>query len=259
MSEATRPGKLFRSLPLDAEAVLHVPGSDEHHDDRLRILVAAQRLDRVESHRRVPRALCVEHGLPRGVVHAGVKSFFAEGRLEEAEVVGVLRVDLRRNVSGLLRRQAREALLAHRRDDLPWSIDGEERKAAVPGEEEDVAVVEPVVAPAPVPPRGLQELLLGEPAGRPVLEGRLRGVRVHLEADRDLPPGAHELLEDAPLDAVRVHVGVALSDQEQPHAFEPPRQLRRRRARLPSRVSVIASSTTGASRSRRAGSPIGRR
>ena len=55
------------------------------------------------------------------------------------------------------------------------------------GEQEDVAVVEPVVAPVLVPAREADEPLLGQQAVAPLVEEALLGVGIHLEADHDVP------------------------------------------------------------------------
>ena len=73
--------------------------------------------------------------------------------------------------------QTLEAFVAHRRDDLAGSVDRDERQPAVARVEKDVAVVEPVVAPAPVPARGLEERVLGQLPGDPVVERGLRRCR----------------------------------------------------------------------------------
>ncbi len=205
-----------------------MPRPREDNDGGLRIVVPEQRLHGIPTHRRVPGALGVQHRLPLLVVHRGVKALVVEARLEEAQVVGIAGVDLGRDVRGFLGRQSPEALLAHGRDDVPGRVDGDHPQPVVAGEKKDIAVVEPVVAPIPVPPRDREEFVLGESAGAPVVEGFLLRVRKHLEADRDLPPRSMELFDHAPLDAVGVHVGVALAHDHEPRGGEPPGQVGRR-------------------------------
>jgi hypothetical protein len=66
----------------------------------------------------------------------------------------------------------------------------------VAGEQEDVAVVEPMVAPVLVPARQLQEALLGEQAVVPLIEESLLRVGIHLQADHDPPSGGDQFLDD---------------------------------------------------------------
>src|SRR5262249_43401801 len=83
--------------------------------------------------------------------------------------------------------------------ELRRNVDPEEPDAVVAGEDEDAAVVVPVVAPVLHPPGALEELRLGELPGGPVVQGRLRLGRVHLQPDADPPAGAPELPDDRQL------------------------------------------------------------
>ena len=217
-------------LPLGAEAVGDVAGADQHDHDRLLAAVLLQRLQRVPPHGRVPRALRAVHALEHRVRHVAVERVRgAEERPEELLVLGAVGVDARRQHGLLLRREGLVALRPHRLHDRPRHVHPEHPDPALAREEEDVAVVVPVVAPVLVPVGLLQERLLGEGlVGVPPVEPLLLGHRVHLEADEDLAAALVKLLDDAQLDLVELDVGVALADEQDLDAVEARGELGRR-------------------------------
>ncbi len=185
--------------------------------------------DRVPGHRRVPPALRAEHRLEHGLGHVAVEGILGtEEGLEEPLVLRVLDVDLLREEGPVLRRQRVEALHADRLHGGPRQVHPEHPDPVRAGEEEDVAVVVPVVPPVLVPVGLREEALLGERLVRvPAVEPLLLGHRVHLEAHEDLPAPLVQLLDNAELDVVELAVGVALAHEQQLHAVEARRELRR--------------------------------
>ena len=135
------------------------------------------------------------------------------------------RVDPLREEGLLPGRQPREPLLPDGGDHLARGVDADEGETGPSREEEDLPVVVPVVSPVLEPAGRLEEPLLVEPAGVPLVEDLLLGRREHLEADDDLAARPLQLLERPELDAVEVHVRVALADEEEPDPGEPRRQV----------------------------------
>ena len=134
-----------------------------------------------------------------------------------------------RQQRALLGRERLEAFRSRGLHHLARHVHSEQPDPVLAREQEDVPVVVPVIAPAPVPVRSGQERLLVEPlvrapAVQPLLLGR--GRRIHLQAHEHLAPSLVELLDHAQLHAVELGVRVALAHEHEPHAVEPCRELR---------------------------------
>ena len=106
------------------------------------------------------------HALPGVVGHVGVdRVVLVEVGLEQPQVVFAVGVDLARDVGGFLLGEVLESLLAHRLDDVAGSVDPVHRDAPLARQQEDVAIVVPVVAPDLVPVGEIEETLKwGQPA-----------------------------------------------------------------------------------------------
>ena len=146
-------------------------------------------------------------------------------------MLGALRVDALGHERLLLGSQRLEALRAHGLHHVARHVDPEHPDPLLAREQEDVPVVVPVVAPAPIPvrlgeKRRLRELLVGAPAVEPRLLRRGRGV--HLEPHQHLAAARVQLLDHPKLHAVELHVGVAFADEDERHAVETCGELRRR-------------------------------
>jgi hypothetical protein len=74
-------------------------------------------------------------------------------------VVGVVHVHFDRDMCPLSRVESGQAFPSDGGHDLPGDVERVERQSMGSREEEDVAVVVPVVAPVLVPARGLDELI----------------------------------------------------------------------------------------------------
>ncbi len=199
---------------------------DEHHHDALRAAVGLEGVDRVVGHRGVPRALRREHAVEHLAAH-GVHEVVAarEERLEQLLVLLVGEVHLRGDAGRLLGREVLESLLAHGAHDLARRVHAEHLHAVIPREDEDVAVVVPVVAPVLVPARLRDEIALALRPAVPQVEGGLFGVRVHLEADEDVAAARLQGPDHLQLRPVEEDVRVALTHEHHAHVVEAGRHL----------------------------------